>query len=231
MAKRALFGAAVVFMPMDELATLTCAYMQQISNGFKVTSKRWKVLLFAVGAVIGNVGQVVLLDLFISSFSNYNNSCEKTDSTTGPYFVLLFCSILFNIGFWPVVAVKHFAGRTSIGITPETWEYTMSKRHWKLILIGVFDALNGYMMVYSSPPSRVPSDLQPILLQTIIPMTIVLSYFILRKRYVAWQLVGAALVVAAVSVSLVPTFINMATVDKSVRFQEGEHFNMHELTH
>ena len=188
----------------------------------KPTTKPWSLFFFATGSVLGNTGQVILLDLFIASFHNYDNNCKPISSTAGPFFVLLFCSLLFNIGFWPVVAVKLCASKTSIAITPETWTYTMSKNHWKICMIGVFDALNGFLIVYASSPNRVPSDLQPIVLQTIIPMTILLSFVILRKRYVAWQLVGAGLVVAAVAISLIPTFMDVAKHEKTLRFESGD---------
>lgn len=95
-------------------------------------------------------------------------------------------------------------------INKETKDYTFSRKHYKLVLIGACDALNGVcvcsagfvvfcpgccslrttcfvagiLTVFSSSNARVPGALQPILLQAIIPLTLIFSKIILKKKYV-----------------------------------------------
>jgi len=134
--------------------------------------------MVCAGVVIGMVGQTVSLPLFISSFGG----------TTGPYFIVLWCSFLFNCFFWPIVFYRIRKGI----ITPEMRTY---KKHYKLVLIGVFDALNGILVVFASPLSRTPGALQAILVQTTIPFTIVISKFMIRKTYSFDQIIGGVMTV------------------------------------
>ena len=145
--------------------------------------------LICMGLVAGMVGQQVGLPLFIGSFGG----------TTGPYFIVLWCSFLFNCFFWPIVFFKIRNGT----ITPEMRNY---KKHYKLVLIGVFDALNGILIVYASPLSRTPGALQAILMQTLIPFTIIISKLILKKSYTFDQLMGGGMAILGCIVSLIPKF-------------------------
>jgi len=148
-------------------------------------------VMVCAGVVIGMVGQTVSLPLFISSFGG----------TTGPYFIVLWCSFLFNCFFWPIVFYRIRKGI----ITPEMRTY---KKHYKLVLIGVFDALNGILVVFASPLSRTPGALQAILVQTTIPFTIVISKFMIRKTYSFDQIIGGVMTVLGCLVSLIPKFDN-----------------------
>lgn len=118
----------------------------------------------------------------------------------GPYFVLLFCSMLFTIIFGVATIVQWKTGRLSKGSLP----YAITGRgHTKLLLIGLFDALNGLMVVYASLPWHVPSAFQPLLLQATIPFNLALTLVVLRRRrYSLPQLFGAALVVGGIMLSL-----------------------------
>jgi len=149
----------------------------------------FKFILVCIGIIIGSVGQQVCLPLFLGSFGG----------STGQYFVILWCSVLFNVFFWPIVFHRMKTGV----ITSEMRKY---KKHWKLILIGIFDALNGILIVFSSSLGRTPGALQAILGQTIIPFTIIFSKLILRKTYKFDQILGAILTILGVLVSLIPIF-------------------------
>ena len=185
----------------------------------KSCKERFEVLIYAACAVAGAVGQAVGLDLFIASFTNFEPDCKgAADSVTGPYFILLMCAVLFNVAFWAVVAVRACFKQPK---SPRTWAYAKTCNHYKLIAIGVFDAMNGFLIVYSSPASRVPSDLQPILLQSTIPFSLVFSYFVLRKKYVPLQILGAVLVIGAIFLSLGPIFMDIAAGQANLSFASG----------
>ena len=94
--------------------------------------------------------------------------------------VVWFCALLFNCLFWVLAAREWKLNR----ISPATYAYTFSRKHYNLVLIGLFNALNGIFVVYSSSATRVPTALQPILLQAVLPFTLVFSKPLLHKKWV-----------------------------------------------
>ena len=59
-----------------------------------------------------------------------------------------------------------------------------------------------FLVVFSSPGTRVPPDIQAILLQSSIPFTLLLSVFILKKRYKPLQIVGGVVVMGGIFLSM-----------------------------
>lgn len=53
--------------------------------------------------------------------------------------------------------------------------------------VGLADALNGMLVVYSSPLSRVSGPLQSVLGQAYLPATLIMSKIILNKAIGPWQ--------------------------------------------
>ena len=88
----------------------------------------------STASVIAGVCQTVGLPLWIASFASANGQ-----GATGAYFVVFFASCMFNVVFWPLVAYQHHQGR----IGERTVAYTFSRKHYKLVLIGFCDAMNG----------------------------------------------------------------------------------------
>jgi drug/metabolite transporter (DMT)-like permease len=162
---------------------------KKIIHNANISGKKY--FMISRGLVLSSFFQQVGLPIFIGSFGRI----------TGPYFVVLISSILFNIIFWPIIYFRTKSGK----ITEEMTNY---KKHWKLILIGVFDALNGILIVFSSALERTPGALQAILIQTIIPLTIISSKLLLKKKYTMNQLVGGGVCLMGCIVSLIPKFEN-----------------------
>jgi drug/metabolite transporter (DMT)-like permease len=113
---------------------------------------------------------------------------------------------MFNIFFWPITYYRFKKGI----ITNEMIFY---KNHYKLILTGIFDALNGLLIVYSSSLQRTPGSLQAILMQSIIPFTIVFSKIILKKVYSLTHFYGAGITLVGLIISLIPTFYNFSATN------------------
>jgi len=145
-----------------------------------------------LGLIFGNICQLIGLPLFLGSLKG----------VFGVYFVLAWCSLLFNLYFWPIV---YYRIKKNI-ITPEMRNYP---HHWKLVLIGICDALNGLCIVYASLPSRTPGSLQAILVQSVIPLTLVFSSMLLRKSYNRQQYLGASITFLGIALSLVPTIVSL----------------------
>jgi hypothetical protein len=78
-----------------------------------------------------------------------------------------------------------------------------------LACVGFLNALNGFGIVYASPPSRTPPLVQAILQNSAVIWSVPFSKAILgdRKIYLGWAPARAALIiVASVAVSIAPTF-------------------------
>jgi len=80
---------------------------------------------------------------------------------------------------------------------------------------------SGVLTVYASSNTRVPGSLQPILLQSIIPLTLVLSKFMLGKRYVVKQIIGAGFVILGILVSLFPVLYDLLSGKADTQLQSG----------
>ena len=107
-----------------------------------------------------------------------NSSNSSSSPTMDPFFVLSFASLSFVVIFGSTCAVlgavqlitNAITGRTVLKIF--TLEDDLLFPQWQLILIGVFDALNGVFVVFASMPSRTAPFLQAILGNFTIPLTI-----------------------------------------------------------
>ena len=150
-------------------------------------------LLFAVAAVIGQVGQNVSLPLWASAASSFGNpnctlmndsyidAVNRSNSSTpemDPYFVLSTASFSFVIifGFCTLVTLLVQFILNCISSEKKYSFITLNDDvrfpQWQLILIGFFDAMNGVFVVFASPASRTAPFLQAILGNSLIPLTI-----------------------------------------------------------
>jgi hypothetical protein len=100
---------------------------EKLNNAVNISNTKFAII--SAGLVFGMMGQQVGLPIFLGSFGEI----------TGPYFVVFFCSFLFNCFFWPICFYRMKKGI----ITDEMRSY---KKHYKLVLIGIFDALNGILI-------------------------------------------------------------------------------------
>ncbi|EGD80248.1 hypothetical protein PTSG_10924 [Salpingoeca rosetta] len=160
-----------------------------------------------VGMVIGALGQLLSLPCFLGQLRE-----------GGPYFVLFWCSCLFNIFFWTLVGVRSCTGKIPRHMHRQsvTWGF-----QGRLLLIGISDAANGILLVFAT--ANTPNDLQGPLLQATIPLTLVASYFVrhVEKRYRLWQIVGAIVTMIGIFVSLVPALHSAATHKHDAQFPNG----------
>ena len=153
------------------------------------TAEFWKkvrVFALAILLILSQTMQVVSFKKAGYSFGPY------------PYMILVFVAAVFVPIFSIAAAVISFCGG---GFVPEitTWRF---KLHY--CVIGVFNALNGILIIFSNP--HVAGILQSILAQAVIPFTLLLSIVWLRTKFAWFQYLGAAIVVGGVIVSLVPSF-------------------------
>ena len=185
------------------------SHRQPSHPGFTIGG-RWH-LSFSVVAIFMSTlniifasGQSIGLVLFLGSFQGL----------TGVYFVLFFCSLSFTIIF--TIMALWFGYKNQI-------TRSMRSLRWikYMMLVGVFDAANGFLIVFSSQSKRVPGALQSILVQSIIPFTFVFSYFLLPKKYHWRHMLSVLVVMIGITFSLIPTFKRMHDGTTKVSLQSG----------
>ncbi|XP_048586541.1 uncharacterized protein LOC5518915 [Nematostella vectensis] len=167
----------------------------------------WANILFAFLAVAGQVGQNVSLPLWLVATKEFstpsgNHTTLHATDTTGEmdaYFVVSFASMCFVVIFGIAILVMRFAKPGMIGETERMFPHTI------LFGVGLCDALNGSLVVFASPPSRTAPYLQAILGNFIIPLTIVLRFFVLRKKPTILKFVCGMLVLLALFICLLPS--------------------------
>lgn len=95
--------------------------------------------------------------------------------------------------------------------------------HWiKFIMaVGVLDAANGFLIVFSSQGSRVPPALSSILMQMTIPLTFICSKILLAKSYRLKHYLSVTIVLVGVFFSLIPTFKRMHDDDSETELKDG----------
>jgi hypothetical protein len=159
-------------------------------------------IFFAAVTVIGQVGQNVSLPLwtgytdFLRSMhcAKGTASAEVNHTRNGtwsrivpdpsgpvmdPYFVVSVASFSFVVIFGVitlVIALVQFV-LNRIEFLGKSYEFITLEQdikfpQWQLMLVGFFDALNGILVVFASPPTRTAPFLQAILGNFLIPLTI-----------------------------------------------------------
>ena len=154
--------------------------------------------------VLAGSGQSIGLVLFLGSFKGL----------TGVYFVLFFCSLSFTIVFTLFALWFGYKKQITASMLSIRWVKYM-------LIVGVFDALNGFLIVFSSHASRVPAALSSILIQSIIPFTFIFSKILLRKKYRLIHILAVGVVMVGIIFSLVPTFKRMGESPDSTHLAHG----------
>ena len=161
-------------------------------------------IVMSILSVIFSSGQSIGLVLFLGSFNGL----------TGVYFVLFFCSLSFTIIF------TLFA--LWFGYKKQITESMRSIRWIKyMLVVGIFDAANGFLIVFSSHGSRVPPALSSILIQSIIPFTFIFSKSLLPKTYRLKHILSVVVVMFGIVFSLIPTFKRMIDGTATTELKDG----------
>jgi len=150
--------------------------------------------------------------------------------TAGVYPVVFICALFFNLIFWPIVLYRHFKESREnkvSGIIPKKGFLTRNFTS-KLIWIGLYDASNGVLSVFSSSPARVPPVLQPIILQSYMIFTLVFSSWVLGRKYKRQQILSVLVLFLGILISLVPVFTEIAK-GEDLAFQNGVYLGNNSL--
>lgn len=162
-------------------------------------------LFFAFCSVAGQVGQNVSLPLWLDSVKEENTSANVTAGrvlarpSLDSYFVYSFSTLCFFVFFgFALLTIKIFKPHR-IGRTEREFPQRL------MFLVGASGSMTGLLLVFASSGTRTAPYLQAILLNILIPMTVIVRFLILRKVPTMRKFLCASGVVVSLFVCLVPT--------------------------
>ena len=165
----------------------------------------YQLYLIALLTILSSVLQNTFLPLFISTFTS--TTCNQIQ--TGPYFILFIASLIFIVWFGIWCIHDYRMGRLTVEM--------MDKHKSTLFLIGLFNALNGIMMVFSSSLSRTSGGLQAILLNLSIPITFVLSSCFVNRYVNREQVFPTIIITCGILLGIIPSIPSAVNIkDQSI---------------
>lgn len=173
---------------------LNCSYLTVFEMGRVVGFAKWWresaiqrdfVLVCSVVALIAT--RTVDMTLFYRFNYEYG------------YFVWYFSALILPFGYlvmtWPVVLWLKY--RTT-AITPQMTAFPK----YRLAIMGLLDTL--FNLTSTFPVQHIGGNLSNVLSQTVLPMNMAISYFVLKTRFKWNHYLGALLVIGGVIVKMSP---------------------------
>ena len=142
----------------------------------------------------------VTLPMFSSSLESHV-ICNTTVAVGDVYFLLTFTAFWFILFFGFLIVIAWL-------LNP-AFPIHSSVRHRDRCILGFLNAINGILIVFSSPEDRTPAFLQPLLSTIIIPFTVLASFVLLRKREGIPRLICCLAVVIGLIISTEPVIFNL----------------------
>jgi len=195
-------------------------YSQLRSNSISLRSKKRKhlLLLLILITIIVCVGNNVLFYKISLPMKNY------------PLFLMFICRVLLMPVYWTVLTVwlivytmKRKNHRNQSGIITSSPPSTdvpescyeedkiegLDLSKWKIALISFLDSSQNLLAFYSD--SHVPGPMQQLIIQMVVPFSILLSVVFLRAHYSGPQYIGAFVIIAGIVLDILPSLTNSAT--------------------
>lgn len=158
----------------------------------------------AVGRWITTNAPVAVLLVATIAFGTINRVIYKIQLVpmgNYPMFLGWLLSVAYCVIYWGILYIRAWLGF----ITPEQYDY---KKKYKFVLMGLGDAVGYVFGIFAA--RRVSGYLLVLLPQSMVPMTMVLTYFYLKQRYTWLQVLGVVLLIGGVVVSLIPSIRSAA---------------------
>ncbi|KAN0036519.1 hypothetical protein ACTFIV_001817 [Dictyostelium citrinum] len=149
-----------------------------------ISKKTATIFIYVFLYILSGVINSLLLKKVMNVFTNYG----------------FFLNQLTNYGYVPIFGLIVLY---KILFTNDIPKETRSFPQWKFVIMGALDAVTGYFVVIGGIKTSGP--LQQLLNQSVIPITMLLSFFFLKERYSLIQLGGALVIIGGVVVSLIPS--------------------------
>lgn len=141
------------------------------------------LLIYSVFLLLSAVGNSIFFKKMTNKFPNY------------PYFLSQITTVVYVPVFWSIVVWTRIFTRK---ITPQMMKFPK----YKFFVMGALDALAGIFMLFGGVHTS--GSTQALLLQAVIPITMFLSYILLKERYKSLQYLGAFVIVVGLGFVLVP---------------------------
>ena len=166
-----------------------------------------------------SVGTVLGCLLLVLGFTSQNVTIVYwTESDISPYGILLYANVFFTLFFGLLLAAFAACTRDASALlvadAPRQRSLLSCSRTLTLAqlscCVGLLNILNGFLIVYASPPDRTPPLIQAILQNSGVLFAVPASKLVLgdRKAYCARApVLAASLIAASVAVSVLPTII------------------------
>lgn len=126
-----------------------------------------------------------------------------------PYFLSQLTSFVYLPIFFGIVLYEF---KFTDYITPTMTAFP--KR--KFLFMGLFDALSGIFMLFGG--IHTSGSFQALLLNSVIPFTMILSIIFLSTKYLRTQYAGAAIIMGGVAVVMVPNVISGSNEGNNILF-------------
>jgi len=121
-------------------------------------------------------------------------------------------SLEFFVSQFTVLLFIFFSGLSLLytiyftdSITPEQWKFPKIKFFYMALLDGSASLLAAIGGAHTA------GTLQTLIIQSGIPVTMAMSYFFLKQRYVPRQYLGALLIMCGAAVGIIPTLLHRST--------------------
>lgn len=124
----------------------------------------------------------------------------------GPYFILFVLCAFFPVFFGICLLIATWRNRKSVGWSP----FILDRRlHRLMFIIGFYNAINGFLILYASPAQRTPPIVQGILGNSGLLVSAIGSKFILKKGnnyFRPLPILSGIFILGAILLSIAPDF-------------------------
>jgi drug/metabolite transporter (DMT)-like permease len=156
------------------------------------------------------------MDLVLSFFLNLSS----LDRYNYPTFLNLYATM-----FYIPISFAYILPMAKFGSSIPSSHFHMSKRPF--FVMGALDSIGSCLQVLSS--IYLPGKLLVLLPQAAIPLSIVLSRWLLRERFTRFQYLGAGVVFLGILVVLFPIWTSQQAPDYSCQVLDGEFWDEHDF--
>jgi hypothetical protein len=149
------------------------------------------------------------------------------DVPTAPYFLLLFCSVMFVLIFGFAMIIRWFIDIINLKRSYKDWNIQevikvpierVRVRHYWLAIIGFLDSVNGLILLFAA--AKTPPMLHPILGQAIVLITFIAVYLFRTRKIIlatfALDSLATLITMGGVMISLIPVFIAISNNPSAV---------------
>lgn len=162
------------------------------------SDKNCQVFVACLVLLVAGVGQGMLLPLLLEATVEDNGEHNT-------YFVYMWVSFLFVVIYGIASYYDYKKG---------TLTMDMMKQYVKpIILMGICDGVNRMLTIYTSSLGRTDGNLQAILLQSMIPYTVLFTRMMTNDNISRNEYKSIGVVIAGIVIGMIPNIIHLAEGD------------------